>query len=167
MTTSKVYGRDRFPPKQNYNRYRKKQLKTMKKYFLLFLLVSGFYNLKAQTACSGLNEIQFNALYTAKSDQCMDDSLTLKVSAVKLKLLCTIAKNKGKLTGYLIKDRQKVNHDIPGLYRFHLPKQTVALLLISFYKEDGECKAMIYNQDYLKIFKPCFDLKGIELRLGQ
>lgn len=139
----------------------------MKKYFLLLLLVSGFYNLKAQTAGSGSNNIHFNSVYKAKSDQCMDDSLTLKVSAGKLKLPCTIAKNEEKLTGYLVKDEQKVNRDKPGLYRFYLPKHTVTLLLIRFYKEDGECKAMIYNQDYLEIFKPCFDLKGIELTLGR
>lgn len=139
----------------------------MKKYYLLFLLIAGFYNLKAQTAGSGQNDIHFNSSYTAKSDQCMDDVLTLKVSAAKLKFPCTIAKNDEKLSGYLVKDAQKVNSDKPGLYKFFLPKHTVPLLLIRFYKEDGECKAMIYNQDYLEIFKPCFDLKGIELTISQ
>lgn len=139
----------------------------MKKYYLLFLLIAGFYNSKAQTSGSGQNGIHFNSFYTAKSDQCMDDSLTIKVSAGKLKLPCTIAKNEEKLTGYLVKDAQKVNHNTPGLYRFYLLKHNVTLLLIRFYKEDGECKAMIYNQDYLEIFKPCFDLKGIELTLSR
>jgi hypothetical protein len=139
----------------------------MKKYYLLVILISGFYNLNAQTGSAGQNEIHFNSFYTVKSDHCMEDLLTLKVLAGKLKFPCMISKNEEKLTGYLVKDVQKVNRDKPGLYRFYLSKRTVPLLLIRFYKEDDEYKAMIYNQDYLEIFKPCFDLKGIELTVSQ
>lgn len=138
----------------------------MIKYFLLFLLLSGFYNLKAQTAGAGPEGIHFNSPYVAKSDQCMNDSLTLKVSKGKLKLLCTIAKNEEVITGYLLKDAQKVNKDQSGLYRFYLLNHKTTLLLIRFYIDNGVDKAMIYNQEYLAIFKPCFDLKGIELTLG-
>lgn len=140
----------------------RKYLVIVKSPGLLLLLILGFYNAEAQTTAVGNNTLLINSLYTAKSDFCMDATITLRVSGSKSGLVCTISKNDEKLKGYLVKDSQKVNRDTPDLYRFYLPKRSIPLLLIRFYRDD-DYKATIYNRDYLEIFKPCFDLKGIEL----
>ena len=138
----------------------------MRKYFVLLILIIRFYAVTAQMPAIK-RDLKLNSFYTAQSDQCMNVILRLKVSAAKSGLLCTITKNEVKLRGNLVKDSQKVNRDTPNLYRFYLSKQSVPLLMIRFYKEDSDYKAMIYNQEYLEIFKPCFDLKGIEMTLNQ
>lgn len=83
-------------------------------------------------------------------------------------LISNFPVNENQLAGYLVKDTQKVNRDLSSnLYLFYIHKQVNPSLFISFYTEDGKSKARIINQDYLEIFKPAFDAKGIELTLNE
>lgn len=139
----------------------------MKKIISILILVFCFCVVKAQTISKKQSEICFDKSYSAESKVCMDAFVKMKVSPGKAKFLCKITYNQGEMNGYLVKDIQEVNKSLsPDLYGFYLPKHAHSLLLISFYTEDGQAKAIIFNQTYLKIFKPCFEVKGIELAIN-
>lgn len=140
----------------------------MKKIISLLILLFCFCILSAQTISGKQAGICFGKIYSAESELLMGDSVKLLVKYANIKFPCKIIVNENQLNGYLVKDTQKVNRGLsPNLYQFYILKQVYPSLFIGFYTEDGKSKARIINQDYLKIFKPGFDAKGIELTLNE
>lgn len=133
---------------------------------LSILLSTGFHYPGLQPVSPDTGDIEYHSVYTAGSDLCEESVLRLNIGRSGIKTRCSIFSPAGKITGYLVKNMQKVNRNRDGLYNFYLTGNKVTMLLVRFYKEDGKHKAMILNQDYAKIFKPCFDLKGIEMTLN-
>lgn len=138
----------------------------MKKFILTSLTLFCFYLAVPQVVSRKQIEIRFNKVYSAESKVCMDAFVEMKVSPGKVKYPCKITFNQGEMDGFLVKDTQEVNRSLsPNLYGFYLPKHVHPILGISFYTEDEQAKAIIFNQTYLKIFRPCFEVKGIQLAL--
>ncbi|WP_158799343.1 hypothetical protein [Pedobacter sp. L105] len=132
------------------------------KFNLIALTLLLSYAVFSQTVSK--RQLHFGETYSAESTTCTDVFMELKVSPGKVKFPCTITVNQEKISGYLIKDSEKANQgNYRELYDFMIPKQLHPLLGISFYTEDNKPMALILNQAYLKIFKPCFEVKGIEL----
>lgn len=120
----------------------------------------------AQTVTEKQTGICFNKIYFAESKLQMDDTVKMLIKHVKSKFLCKITVHDDEqLTGYLVKDTEEANrgHN-PVLYRFRTFKRPHLFFFISLFEEDGEAKAIIFNQ-YAKIFKPGFDVRGFELTL--
>lgn len=140
----------------------------MGKIISIIILLFCFCTVGAQTVSKKQDGICFNKIYSAESELMAGDSVKLQVKYANIKFPCKIIVNDNQLTGYLVKDTQKVNRGLsPNLYRFYILKHVNPSLFISFYTEDGKSKARIINQDYLEIFKPSFDAKGIELTLNE
>lgn len=140
----------------------------MKKVISIIILLFSFCIVNAQTISRKQAGICFNKIYSAESELRMGDSVKLQVKYASIKFPCKITVNENQLTGYLVRDTQKVNRGLsPNLYRFYILKHIYPSLFIGFYIEDGKSKARIINQEYLEIFKPGFDAKGIELTLNE
>lgn len=137
----------------------------MKRYLLILALLFYYCATKAQAIPEKRTGICFNKVYFAESELRMGDTVKMQVKHIKSKLFCKITVYDHQLTGYLVKDTVKVNHNLaPILYRFHTLKRPHLFFFISFHVEDGEAKAIIFNQ-YAEVFKPGFDVKGFELTL--
>lgn len=138
----------------------------MRKIISIIILLFCFCTAGAQTISKKQAGICFGKIYSAESELRMGDSVKLQVKYANIKFPCKIIVNENQLAGYLVKDTQKGNRGLsPNLYRFYILKHVNPSLFISFYTEDGNSKARIINQEYLEIFKPGFDAKGIELTL--
>lgn len=139
----------------------------MKKIIIISFASFCFYVAVAQIVSKKQIEIRFNKTYSAESKVCMDAFVEMKISPVKVKFPCKISYNQGEMNGFLVKDTQEVNRVLsPNLYGFYLPKHIHPLLGINFYTEDEQVKAIIFNQTYLKMFRPFFEVKGIKLALN-
>lgn len=138
---------------------------TMKRYLLILVLLFCCCASNAQTIPEKQTGICFNKVYFAESELRMGDTVKMQVKHIKSKFLCKITVYDNQLTGYLVKDTEKANRGLaPILYRFHTLKRPYLFFFISFHVEDGEAKAIIFNQ-YAEVFKPGFDVRGFELTL--
>lgn len=125
-----------------------------------------YFTIHAQAVTEKQTGICFNKVYFAESELRMGDTVKMQVKHVKSKFLCKITVHDDEqLTGYLVKDTEKSNrgHN-PVLYRFRTFQRPHLFFFISLFEEDGEAKAIIFNQ-YAEVFKPGFDVKGFELTL--
>lgn len=97
-----------------------------------------------------------------KSSQCKICRLEVTVNFSKNKLPCAIIVNTTKLIGSLLKNLNEENK-LYNVYNFYVKGKKNILLTMNFYKEQGRNKVDIINDNYLKIFKPCFDRKYITI----
>jgi len=140
----------------------------MKRSLILVLILFCFCKLKAQTTTA--NAIHFNQTYAVESllesEDCSGGELDLRVSHLANKIICTISTAGEKIvTGYLVRDTNPANKKTLGLYNFFKPKHKGIYLAVQFDTENGIPIAIIDNQEYLKIFDPCFGNKYINLKL--